>query len=403
MVLPSHRSVLILLATGTLLVPCPAAAQDAERKTFMDFSDDVVSGSIDGEASYSMGSTRMRKANRFASRILERRMRRKRPNDLKLIRQAGAADVVVVQGSYDRVQEVLRAVKIKHVVIPPHLVAKVPFMSLQTVMVNCPGHLSPKAQKRIRRFVKHGGHLVTTDWALTVLQRIFPGYVARGGRNTKNDVVKVHLHEGSDPLLNHVRAGKGQPRWWLEASSYPIRILDRKRVKVLISSQEMRKRYGHAPIAVAFRYDDGRVMHMTSHFYLQQSKLRGQREKAKGSAFAKSAGLDAKALARLRKQGLDKVQAGALNSAYSMQQITANVLADKARANKKLLQRYKLVAQQAFVLRKQPATNAPFVPGAKIAKKYILQQLKRQGSWVQVRTLFGHQGWALRGRFKVIK
>ena len=384
-----------LVVAPWLLLPTPARSQEVERKTFMDFSDDIIEGDLQrGSGSFSMGTRRMKQANRVASELLRARMRRKRPGDLKLIRQAGAADVVVVRGSFDRVQEVLRAVKVKHVVIPPRLVARVPFMSLQTVMLNCPGTLNAVARKKVRRFVKTGGYLVTTDWALSTVQQMFPGTIARGSRNTKNDVVTVHVHGSAGPLVGHLSpGGQAAPRWWLEAASYPIRVLDRRKVKVLISSKEMRNKYGHAPIAVTFRHDDGRVLHMTSHFYLQQAKLRSGSERASGAAYAKSLGIKGKALQLLLKKGLDRVKAGAVNSAYSMQQMTTNVLVDKARANRKLLGQYNKKALHTFVLRAKPGAGAAKINGALVKKGYLLLVLKRQGGWVKVRDLFAHEGW----------
>jgi hypothetical protein len=333
----------------------------------------------------------MREANKMASEIVHKRMARRRSNDLLLLRRAGAADVVVVQGSYDRVQDVLRALKVKHVVIPARLVARLPLMSTQTLMVNCPGRLSNKAVARVRRFVRTGGYLVTTDWALTLLIRAFPGYLARGKRNTRNDVVKVKVHESGESLLDSIKAIKQNPRWWLEGSSYPIRVLDRQRVKVLISSKEMKRKYGHAPIAVSFRYDDGKVLHMTSHFYLQQAKLRNRREKALGSAFAASAGLSKKELKALKKKGLDRVRSGELNSAYSMQQVTANVVVDKAKDNRRLLKKYRRRAKRGVQLRSGTGRRAR--SKGQVGKDYVLRELKRKGKKVYVRDLFGREGW----------
>jgi hypothetical protein len=333
----------------------------------------------------------MRRANQVAAEILERRMERTRKGDLMLIREAGAADVIVVQGAYDRVQDVLRAIKVKHVVVPPRLVAKIPLMSTQTLMLNCPGRLDNAGVKKVRRFVKTGGYLVTTDWALTTVAKAFPGYITRGGRNTGNDVVKVHVHDLDDPWLKQIKAMKHKPRWWLESSSYPIRVLNRQKVKVLISSKEMKKKYGHAPIAVSFRYDDGKVLHMTSHFYLQQAKLRNKREKAKGSYFAKSAGLKKKELEALRKKGLDKVKAGELNSAYSMQQVTTNVLVDKQSDNRRLLKRYGKRARRGVTLRS--TTSRKSKSAGRVDRNYRLRVLKKKGKQSKVRDLFGNEGW----------
>src|SRR5262245_38876012 len=80
-------------------------------------------GSSDGDAEGALGDPQMRRANRAAAEILKHRMQEERPDELKLVREAAGADVVVVSGSYDRVQDVLRAVEVKHVVIPPHILA----------------------------------------------------------------------------------------------------------------------------------------------------------------------------------------------------------------------------------------------------------------------------------------
>lgn len=379
------------------LGPAAGEAQEAEKRAFQkaveakkpakySFEDDGV---IDGK----LGTQRMRRANRVAARVLEERMRSQRPNDLRLIREAGAADVVVVKGGYDRVQDVLRAVAVKHVVIPPHLVAQVPLMSTQTLMINCPGRLSKAARAKVHRFVKTGGYLVTTDWALTLVQQIFPGFIARGGRNTRNDVVLVHVHDDKDPMLKHVRTGHSDPRWWLESSSYPIRVLDRQKVKVLMSSKEMHKKYGQGAIAVRFRYDDGKVLHMTSHFYLQQAKLLSRRDRATGSSVAAAAGLKGDALKRLRADGLDDLKAGEVNAAYSMQQVTSNVLVSKAKDNRELLKRYGRRARRQVELQAGPQGGAKPIADGEVGKGYILRVLQKKGQRVKVRDLFGREGW----------
>ena len=89
---------------------------------------------------------------------------------------------------------------------------------------------------------------------------------------------------------------------------------------------------------------------MTSHFYLQQAKLRSKQEKAKGSAFAKSAGLSDRRAEGAEAKGLDKVKTGELNSAYSMQQVTANVLVGKQAYNKRLLKKYSKRARRQLKL-----------------------------------------------------
>ncbi len=130
---------------------------------------------------------------------------------------------------------------------------------------------------------------------------------------------------------------------------------------------------------------------MTSHFYLQQAKLKSRAEKAKGSAFAKSAGLNREEVKALNKKGLDGVKAGELNSAYSMQQVTANVVVSKQKANKKLLKKYKHRAKKALPLGSKSAKGGRST--GKVGKDYRLRELERRGKRVKVRDLFGREGW----------
>ena len=67
------------------------------------------------------------------------------------------------------------------------------------------------------------------------------------------------------------------PVWWLEGSSYPIEILDKK-VKVLVRSEELKRRYKHDPVIISFEWGKGVVYHMISHFYLQRSETRTQKQ-----------------------------------------------------------------------------------------------------------------------------
>ena len=68
------------------------------------------------------------------------------------------------------------------------------------------------------------------------------------------------------------------PVWWLEGSSYPIQILNKRKVKVLVRSEELKKRYKHDPVIISFEWGKGVVYHMISHFYLQRSETRTQKQ-----------------------------------------------------------------------------------------------------------------------------
>lgn len=356
--------------------------------TSYEFSDATVDGAL--------GTSEMRKANRVAAEILQKRMEETRPTDFRLIREAAGADVVVLSGVYDRVQDVLRAAQIKHVVVPPQLLDQMELLSTQTVMLNCPGNVSEAGVKKLRDFVARGGYLVSTDWALRTVEKAFPGTIGHNGRTTPNDVVSVQVHDDHEPLLRHVKVMKDHPRWWLEISSYPIRVKDQKSVRVLMSSQEMAKKYGDGAMVVSFQYQQGKVLHMTSHFFLQQSKLSSDSEKQKGSSFAKGAGLTDKQLGELTQKGvaIDDVKAGELNAAYSMQQVSTNLIAEKQAQNEDMLRKqYSAKVKADDVALGSGDAQKPTGQSPRLKKDFRVQVLERKGKQAKVRDLFGHEGW----------
>lgn len=68
------------------------------------------------------------------------------------------------------------------------------------------------------------------------------------------------------------------PVWWLECSSYPIEIINKGKVKVLVRSNELKRKYQHDPVIIMFEWGKGVVYHMISHFYLQRSETRTQKQ-----------------------------------------------------------------------------------------------------------------------------
>ena len=55
-------------------------------------------------------------------------------------------------------------------------------------------------------------------------------------------------------------------------------VLDKKKVKVLVRSDELKRRYKHDPVIISFEWGKGVVYHMISHFYLQRSETRTKKQ-----------------------------------------------------------------------------------------------------------------------------
>jgi hypothetical protein len=107
-----------------------------------------------------------------------------------------------------------------------------------------------------------------------VLEPAFPGVVEFNQRQTADEVVRVEILDTADPFLNSLLGPNDDPQWWLEGSSYPIRILDENKVHVLVKSKDIQEKYGESPVFVTFDYEGGKIYHMISHFYLQRSETR---------------------------------------------------------------------------------------------------------------------------------
>jgi hypothetical protein len=273
---------------------------------------------------------RRTRAYQAGARISKDRMRREAPLDARALEQVEASDIVVVRGIYDHVELVLDALEMPYTPVEPEQVGALPLRAEQLLVVNCPGdRIGPQGIRRIATFVEGGGSLFSTDWALRhVLEPAFPGLVAFNEHPTADDVVLIEVRAHDNPFLRGVIDPGEDPLWWLEGSSYPIRVLDAERVQVLIASTELEDRYGESPVAVLFHVGQGEVFHMVSHYYLQRTELREARHLAPAAAYAggKGVALDPEMAAQMA-----DLTAGEVESAGSSSRLFANVIADKKR------------------------------------------------------------------------
>ena len=265
--------------------------------------------------------------------ITRNRMSTEAPLAAEALAAIQESDIVVVTGCYDHVERVLGALDVPYQTVEPGLLRQVRLRPDQMVVVNCPGKLTGPEIVQIRDFVAAGGTLFTTDWALrNVIEPAFPGYIEYNDNATTDDVVRIDVVDTNSPYLQGVLDSDDDPQWWLEGSSYPIRIIDADRVRVLIRSRELGEKYGEEPVAVVFEYGKGEVFHMISHYYLQRAELRNDRHAQTAESYAMSKGVNfspgmANAVADIK---LGEVEAAATSS-----RLIANILADKKRRGTK--------------------------------------------------------------------
>ena len=275
---------------------------------------------------------KMKKAYQASSKILEKRMEKERPQDLEILKKVKDSSIIIVAGSYDKIEMVLDLIKIPYVLIQPQDVDQIELKTGQILIVNCPGYISEFGLNKIKGFVQKGGFLFTTDWALlNILEKIFPEYVKYNQRPTADDCVRVEVVDKKNKFLEGLFTGKdADPIWWLESSSYPIIIVDKNKVNILVSSKEMKEKYGESPIVILFHFGDGgTVLHMTSHYYLQRSELRTKRHKTSAENYVTSEMAFTKEEAKEIKKDLDDVTLGEAESAYISSQFISNVIVEQ--------------------------------------------------------------------------
>ena len=272
---------------------------------------------------------RQRAVYEAAAEMSRRKIERDAPLDAEALKRVAASDIIVVRGCYDHVEQVLQALDLPFTAVQPEQVQHLRLRPEQLLVVNCPGQVSSGAVPVIRRFVEAGGTLFTTDWALKhVIEPCFPGTIEYNQRPTGDDVVRIEVLSRDHRFLQGVLEEGDDPLWWLEGSSYPIRVLDPERVQVLITSRELERKYGEAPVAVTFAHGEGEVLHMISHYYLQRAELRTARHKMAGGAFVSEKGV---ALSPEKAAFMDEMSRGEMEAAYSSSRLMANIVAEKKR------------------------------------------------------------------------
>jgi hypothetical protein len=230
---------------------------------------------------------RMRRAYGVSGKLFRERLAQDRPDDADELSRIESSEVVVVRGQYDHMHRVLEASQVPFLHLRPSQLTGADWDRMQVLLINCPGHLPVDALDRIAPWVREGGYLLTTDWALKhVIESAFPGTIRHNGQQSADCVVRVQAtSDGDDPLLEGFLEDDREPLWWLETASYPIEVLDSGRVRVLMRSGEVGQRLGSDPIVVTFDEGEGTVLHMMSHLYLQRGDVRDQRDAQPAMAY----------------------------------------------------------------------------------------------------------------------
>jgi hypothetical protein len=217
----------------------------------------------------------MSEAYKLANEIVRGKLEQESKDNIRILDNLTLNDIIVVGGTYDHIEMVLDGLKIPYTSIDQNDLMRINLKCHQTVFVNCASGFPAAAAHKLAAFVAEGGQLISTDWALkNVVEVAFPNTIAFQKQPTADEVVRIEVVDKQDSVITGFLDEKADPVWWLEGSSYPITILNKEKVKVLIRSKELKERYGEEAVVVRFDFGKGTVYHMISHFYLQRTETR---------------------------------------------------------------------------------------------------------------------------------
>jgi hypothetical protein len=199
------------------------------------------------------------------------------------------SELLVVDGQYDHMENVLHALRVPFTRADPISLIQPGRMDLDRFKVifwNC-GDLLPEGmmrrfRPRLREWIRKGGYLFTTDWAIAqVLSPMFQTQIATsGGSKALNLELVLHIQPTKEhakhPLLKGVflRGARGQ--WWLERASFDIIVRDKRAVQVLIEAPQLERGHSRDPaVAVTFEHGRGRVLHVLGHYFQEAGNLAG--------------------------------------------------------------------------------------------------------------------------------
>lgn len=282
----------------------------------------------------------MKSAYKISNMLVRDRLQKEDAENIKILEEIEASDVLCVNGTYDHIHLVLELSNVPFKRVNPPDLLNIKLRPDQTVFVNCASSFDPQVARKLAGFVAEGGLLITTDWALqNVIEVAFPEMVRYNKRPSADEVVRIEIMEKEDPVLKGFfdEEKDATPMWWLEGSSYPIEILNKEKVKVLIRSKELGDKYGEDAVMIHFEYGKGEVYHMLSHFYLQRSETRDKKHSQGASTYASAKGASSatmEAFAAMEKEeGLD--YGTAQSAATSAEFINRALIKQKKKFSKK--------------------------------------------------------------------
>ena len=198
-------------------------------------------------------------------------------------------DVVVLQTRRggDNIQFLLDDYGIEYRIVRAASVDKAALHPYALFVANCPGEIVKKDVERLQWFVRSGGYLFSSCWALThTVEVCFPDIVRKlPTRAQVLDTVVSETCPAKSTFTEGVFDGITRPLWEL-VGSHLIDVLDAERFEVLLDSPQCATRWGDGNLAGWFSIGHGTVLDSANHFDMQGMKQARVRTEKERMAFA---------------------------------------------------------------------------------------------------------------------
>lgn len=199
-------------------------------------------------------------------------------------------DVVVIPGRGDHIEGVLERLGIQFRTARAGNLDEAGLHPGAILLVGCTGEIAAGDIEVVRWYVRSGGALFTSCWALTyTLEASFPSILTKSptpGEVLDNVFARPTASALRSPYLRGVFDGGVQPYYSLQGA-HLISVVDPERAEVLLDSPEAAARHGSGVLAAWFRMGHGAVLNSANHFAEQGfSAARGLKKPIHRQAFA---------------------------------------------------------------------------------------------------------------------
>lgn len=175
-------------------------------------------------------------------------------------------EVVNIKGQWDDSSHALKNFGVLCNKMPASKMSLESLAETKIIVVDCAGDLKADELKMINLFVRNGGYLLTTDWALEgCLTRAIPGYISWNSGYSAKALVDATVVA---PDFDLMRNTPMRAYWNLDMKCQTVHIMKANAVQVLARSRLLMRDDPDqlGILAVTFPYGKGRVLHLVGHF-----------------------------------------------------------------------------------------------------------------------------------------